>query len=559
MAITVQSLDELTDEQVSQAYAIATQFAQEKHPNLDTKRGPVPDLVLGLDSILGAAQKENTDRVRQSQSVVLIEENPELADDDLVDNVASNYRVTRRAATPAAGEVVITMDQQLAVTIQTGAIFYVGDHEYTSDETYTARLSSGAVVADTDRLVQELSPGVYGFSINVTASVAGSASLLRKDDELTPDVEPLAFIRAYAASDFTGGLDAQTNQELVDLFQDGMSTKAYSNRSMIRNMVRGADPDVYPPVTDAFDDILNFSIIGMGDVEMVRDQHWLMPMSGGGRSDIYVRSQRLPGLIGLLKTATLVEKTIEGGIWQVSILRDDAPGFYEARTIRLAGLGPGGNTYAVTEDIRGLDTTDVDNDYIPDVLTILEGTYSRFQTAVIKFLDTDTEVSVLPLLSTQDYDVTMATMPLIREVQEFIGLRDVVNPCGDHLVKAPVPCFTSLSITLERKNSTEDVDTDAIVDACADYVNTTGFPGKLYSTAIASVIEALLPASVSAEVIAMLGRVRSPGGTETTLNSTEVLTVPDDPATFTTARTVCFIVDPNDIAISIIDIEVAEA
>ena len=559
MAIEVQSLDELTDEQVSQAYAIATGLAHEKHPNLDTKRGPVPDLVLGLDAILGAAQKENVNRVQQSQSVVLIEENPALADDDLVDNVASNYRVTRRAATPAAGEIVITISQRLAVTIQTGAIFRAGDHEYVSDATYTARLSSTAVIASTDRLVQELSDGLYGFSINVTAREAGSASLLRKDDEVIPDILPIAFVRAYAAADFTGGLDAQTNQELVNLFQDGMSTKAYSNRAMIRNMVRNADPAVYNMVTAAFDDILNFSIIGMGDIEMVRDQHWLMPMSGGGRSDLYIRSQRLPGLIGLAKTATLVEKTIDGGIWQVSILRDDAPGFYEARTIRQRGEGPGGNSYAITADVRGIDMTAVDNDYIPDVLTPLEGAYSRFQTAVIQFLDTDTEASVLSLGDIQEYEVTMAAMPLVREIQEFIGLRDVVNPCGDHLVKGPVPCFTSLSIVLERKNSTATVDTDAIVDACADYVNTTGFPGKLYSTAIASVIEALLPADVSTDIINMLGRVRSPDGSETTLSSTEVLTVPDGPDTFTTARTVCFIVDPEDIAITITDIEVAEA
>jgi len=559
MAITVQSLDELTDEQVSQAYAIAAGFAAEKHPNLDTKRGPVPELVLGLDAILGAAQKENVDRVRQSQSAVLIESNPELADDDLVDNVASNYRVYRREATPAVGEVVVTLDRQLATTVQTGAILRVGDREFTSDETYMARLSAGNVTSPNDRLLVELSPGVWGFSINVTAVVAGSASLLRKDDELLPELEPVAFIRAYAAADFTGGLDEQTNQELVDLFQDGMSTKAYSNRSMNRNMIRNADPDVYDMVTDGFDDILNFSIIGFGDVEMVRDQHWLMPMSGGGRSDFYVRSQRLPGLIELTKTATLIEKTVNGGIWQVSILRDDAPGFYEARTIRLAGLGPGGNAYAVTEDVRGLDVTAPDNEYIPDVITTLEGAYSRYQTAVIRFLDTDTDVTPLALMDTQDYDITMAAMPLVKEIQEFIGLRDVVNPCGDHLIKGPVPCFTSLSIVLERKNSNAEVDLDAIVDACADYVNTTGFPGKLYSSAIASVIEPLLPSTVSTDIISMLGRVRSPDGSESILSSNEVLTVPNDPATFTTARTVCFILDQNDIAITITDIEIDEA
>jgi hypothetical protein len=517
----------------------------------------VPDLVLGLDAILGAANTENADRTRQSQSVTLIEANPELADDDLVDNVASNYRVTRREATFAVGEVVIVLDSQLVVSIQAGAALTAGDREYTSDETYTARLTSAQVVADTDRLLVELAPGQWGFSINVTAAEAGSASLLRKDTELIPTFPPTNFLRAYAAADFTGGLDAQTNQELVDLFQDSMATKAYSNRSMNRNMIRNADPDVYEMVTDDFDDILDISIIGFGDAEMVRDQHWVWPTSGGGRSDLYCRNQRLPAILGLTKTATLIEQVAEGGVWQLAILRDDAPGFYETRSIRAPGTGPTGTNYAVQEDIRGLDTTQTNGDYIPDVLTALEGGYSRYQTAVIQFLDTDTLPSA-SVGATQDYDVTVAAMPLIKEVQEFIGLRDVRNPCGDHLIKAPVPCFMSLTVVLERTNTTDEIDETAVADAAADYVNTTGFPGKIFSTDLANAIASLLPASTSTDTITMFGRVRSPDGSETILNSLEVITAPDDPATFTTGRTVGFILDPEDVAITINDVAAPE-
>jgi hypothetical protein len=110
MALEVQDLSELSDDEVAQFFTLSVQLVQERFPSLDMKRGVVSDLVTGLDGILGAAQSENTERMRQSQSIVLIEANPDIADDDLVDNVASNYRVTRRAATAATGEVVIVMD-----------------------------------------------------------------------------------------------------------------------------------------------------------------------------------------------------------------------------------------------------------------------------------------------------------------------------------------------------------------------------------------------------------------------------------------------------------------
>jgi LysM repeat protein len=560
MTLEVQNLAELDDDDVEQAYALAAQLVQEKFPNVDMKRGVVSDLVTGLDAILGAAQAENTDRMRQSQSIVLIEANPTIADDDLVDNVASNYRVTRQAATYATGEVVIVLDQQQAVSVQAGQTLTAGSSTYTSDATYSARLTAAQVTSPTDRLLVEIETGRWAFAIDVTAAVAGSAALLSKDDELTPTLPVSSFVQAYAAADFIGGLDAQTNAELIALLESGMSTKAYANRPMIKNMIRNADTAAYTQVTSAFADILAMSIIGYGDVEMIRDQHWLFPVSGGGRSDIYLRSQRKPATIALTKTATLVDVTVNGGIWQASITRDNAPGFYEVTNIRIAGSAADGTNYAVTADTRGMDITDTGSDYIPDLETALEAVYSRFQTAVVQFLDTDTATAGLVVgVATQSYDITVAYDPLVKQVQEFIGLRDVRNPLGDHVVKGAIPCFTTLSVTLERKDTSATVDEDDVTDALVDYVNTTGFPGKLYTSELASAINALLPTGVSTGTITMLGRIRNPDGTDTIITSSDTLTIVNDNPNFVSSRTVIFILDEDDVSITINNVAVAEA
>jgi len=474
--------------------------------------------------------------------------------------VASNYRVTRQAATYATGEVVIVLDQQQAVSVQAGQTFTAGSSTYTSDATYSARLIAAQVTSTTDRLLVEIETGRWAFAIDVTATVAGSAALLSKDDELVPTLPVSSFVQAYAAADFIGGLDAQTNAELIALLESGMSTKAYANRPMIKNMIRNADTTAYTQVTSAFADILAMSIIGYGDVEMIRDQHWLFPVSGGGRSDIYLRSQRKPATIALTKTATLVDVTVGGGIWQASITRDNAPGFYEVTNIRIAGSAADGTNYAVTADTRGMDITDTGSDYIPDLETALEAVYSRFQTAVIQFLDTDTATAGLVVgVATQSYDITVAYDPLVKQVQEFIGLRDVRNPLGDHVVKGAIPCFTTLSVTLERKDTSATVDEDDVTDALVDYVNTTGFPGKLYASELASAINALLPAGVSTGTITMLGRIRNPDGTDTIITSSDTLTIVNDNPNFVSSRTVIFILDEDDVSITINNVAVAEA
>jgi hypothetical protein len=553
MAIEVASISELDDADVSQAYEYATSLVQEQHSDIDAKRGVIGDLLLGLDAILSAAHKTNTDRVRESQSVALIESDPNLADETLVDNAVSNYRITRQVATEAAGEVVIVLDAQAVTSIAAGSVFTSGSQTYLSDATYTARLTAGEVIEATDRLLTALASGNYAFSINVTATEAGSAGLLSIDDELTPAIEPPNFVRAYAASDFSGGLDAQTNEELLALMQSGMAVRAYSNRPAIESMIRNASPDEYDVVTDEFANILDMSIIGFGDDEMTRDQHWIFPISGGGKTDIYVRSQRLPAHVSVTKTALLIQKVGNDGIWQTTISRTDAPGFYEITNVRLAGTEADGTNYVLQTDVRGTDLTGTD--YIPDIETDAEGGFSRFQTGAITFLDTDTDTAALTEgVDTQEYDVTLSYMPLISEIQQFLGDRDVVNPSGDHLVKAAVPAFIELTVAVARTDPDVTVDEDELADALADYVNTRGFAGYLYAAPLATAGIATLSAGTTISSITMDMRILGPDGTTVTNSSTEVLAVSDLPQYYITPNTVVFILDPDDVTVVVTDV-----
>lgn len=549
MAIEIPDLSGLDQDFVDQAFAYAVQLLAEKRPNIDTRFGVIGNLILNADGILGGARRTNWDRLRRSLSLLEIEKDPSLADDDVVDGVLSNWNVTRQQAAEAQGEVTIVLDSLVAFTVAAGEVFIGNGKRFVTETAFAGRTDSANVLTSTDRAIVQIGDNEWAFTIEVVAEEAGTASMLRKNDPLVPESASSAFVRAFATNDFTSGANLQTNAQLLDELQEGPAVQAYSNRITNGSLVRKSGET-------GFSTILAMSTVGMNDPEMTRDQHWLFPVSGGGRTDIYLRSQALPQSVSLTKTATLIDVEEDGGIWQLSLLRDDAPGFYEISKIRLPSSPETDAGYEVVEDIRGLDLTG-DDLYLPDLETTLEGVYSRYQAATIRFLDTDTDTASLTVNSSkQQYEVTAVTMPLVKELQAFIGARKRTNPGGDHLVKGAVPCFLTLNFEIQRRRTPATIDTEAIKNDLADYVNGTKFPGKLYAAALARIIDEQLPDDVDCGAVDMFGRIRRPDGFQRFIRADDVLTVPDEPGSYSTGRTVAFFLDPAAIGISVVDVEV---
>jgi hypothetical protein len=93
-------------------------------------------------------------------------------------------------------------------------------------------------------------------------------------------------------------------------------------------------------------------------------------------------------------------------------------------------------------------------------------------------------------------------------------------------------------------------DEAALKAAVADYVNTTGFPGRLFAAKILEVIGNFLGSSVYVQYVDMRGEILSPDGRVVHLHSTQVLEIPDDYENMMTGRTVVFYLDPEDVVVS---------
>ncbi len=554
MGVEVTDLRDLDPVEVQETQETLAELMQELDPTIDTRRGVLHDILFHNEAIYANKNETEVDRLKRSQSLLAATEDPELAEDEILDAAASNYRVTRGTGAAATGEVTIIVNEQAPLTIAAGTSWDSNGVEFTNVLAFAAVVNEANVASDTDRVLSVVGDGTFSFTIDVQAVLVGTAGSVNKDSLFVPTAQPVSFVKAFAASDFTGGQDGETNTNLIGRLLEGAACKALSG-SVAMNGALTAEEE--------FENVVATSIIGFGDGEMLRDQHSIFPGSYGGRVDWYIRAQERAQLVGLTKTATLVEKTVDNTtIWQFGVGRDDLPGFFDVFSVVPKGT-TAATTFLVTSDVRSRDLTPLDNDgFLPDLVDDVEAVYSRFQATVIQFEDTSLTADEILLLtegtSTADYDVTLRGLPLIADIQDWVSGRGIRNKAGDALIKSPVPCFMRISFSVQLKPGQEVPDTSTIANNVAALVNRYGFTGRLPASAISDVVHNSLSGVAHIGAIDLLGDIRRPDGTIRRIRTTETLIIPDEPTLMVTSRTVAFFSDPADIAISIETADIPE-
>jgi hypothetical protein len=532
---------------VAQAKAFLVQRIQEFDPTVDVRSGPFNRLVLTLTAPLQAAFSSVIEtQTNYSLSLAQITADPARATPSMVDNVISNFRVTRNPGAAATGQVTLVLDSLIPVVIPTGFIFSApGNITFATTQSWSAKTDPTTVILPSDVPIRSVGNNQYAFTIVVTAQAIGISGNIPVGTALTMPSPLPHVLRAYAQSSFTGGVDADTNQDLINKLDTGMAAHDLSNRSTIEALLL-AQPE--------FANFLDVSCVGYGDPEQQR-YHSIFPVAFGGRTDIYVRSQALPAVTMVTKTATLVAVTSQGGTWQVSLARSDVPGFYEVQKIVITGTDPSSQSgYQITSLVQGLDTSPGTSP-VPDVATPLEAAFSPYATAVIQFTDTTTPTTGLIIgTSTAKYDLYASAMPLLLDIQNFLGGTQVVDLAGDILVKGMVPCFTGITGNINNPSSQAPPDVTAIAAAVADFVNKGEFNGTLSASAILGVIHGFLSGGQVVSSLMLNGRIVRPDGNTTTLASPTALIVPNLPAALTTGNTVGFVLDPGAVSLTVTNI-----
>jgi hypothetical protein len=549
MSVAIENLNELATEDVRQEVALIAELLQEKAPTIDVRRGVLHDLLLLYSATFAAKNQVEQDRLRKSSSINAILADPTLADDTIVDNIASNYRVTRQGGTVAGGAVTVVLDRLRDLTIAVGSEFDSQGKKFVTEQVFTGRANESSVVAGTDRLMIDRGDGTYSFQITVAASEPGEASQLLKGTALVPRVLPLGFVIAQAAEDFIGGLDSEDNKTLVERLAFGLTSKSMADRFSMSATLR-----------DKFSSVVHDSIIGFGDAEMLRDRHTIWPSSLGGKGDWYIQTQSLYRTNGATKSATLVEKTGDGyGIWQMTFDRDEYPGFYSLSIEPLDNDDTVGE-FEITGMTRGYDVTELESNdgFVPEIKTAEEAAFSRFQTVIVKFKDSIKSTSGLTVASsTDEYTISVLAMPLIAEIQDYVLERSVRNVTGDVLVRAPVPALLSFSCKIELIPGQAEPDTTLITDDLVRLVNNYGFLGRLPISALLDVVHNHITDDAAVVSPRMLAKLLFPDGSFRWLQDAELLEIQYEPALMTTSRTTMFFLDPANVSIDVVTADIA--
>jgi hypothetical protein len=543
MSLQITSLTQLDPAKVESMIATLSQLMAERHPEVELTRGVFHDLVLYFDGVLNAAIQENIDRVLRSNSLLQITQDPTLADTAVVDQVLSNFNITRDNGTPAVGSATVIFNAAVLTTISDAAQFTAESTGgvFVPTAEFTILPPNVIAAAANERTMIPVGDGTYAATITLQAAAIGAAGNITRGTKLSPNGALNNTSDVYATADFIDGRDASSNEEYLTKLSSGLAAKTIGGRQNYAATILNQA---------AFANTASLSIVGCGDPEQHRDQHSLFPISGGGKVDIYAQTNGYAQETETLLTATYIGPAAVGTKWQIIIPRDAIPGFYEITRIA-APTSTNVSGYQIVYETRNVDLSNLS--FVPDILYVAEGAYTRYQTAVIQFEDTDTPTAGLTVNTTKKiYAVRALGMPLIAELQDFLSSRDVRARGSDVLVKAPVPCFTKIAFDIRKETTDATPDIPSIQQAVSDAISKIGFSGQLHASVVSTAAHKYLTGRQALGSIDMFGRIRRPDGTMTYVRDNTLLVLPADYARGVSGRTSAFLTRPEDVAVSVV-------
>ena len=539
MAIEFPSLTGLSQEKVEQARALLVQSLREKSPSLEFRRGVIHDIIIHLESVIHAAQETYADKFRKSGSIKEISADPSIADNTLVDAVLSNFLITRKVSNKSTGSIIIKITDPILLVVAQGSSFTYLGKSYSVTSSFATKINALDVSFPTDRLLNYTGDGYYSFTVDVQSDDVGEVFSLPQGSPLSPNFTVPGFISAHALNDFFSGKAEETNKELLLRLKDGITSDGFSNKSAIASLIKKN----YPTVMDV-------AAIGFGDPEQIR-YHGIMPISEGGKLDLYIKSEGIPANINIDVSAVLIGFRVEGEIWQASIPASKAYNFYDiVRVVKKAEEANFGvaNGYGVLSISRSYDVTSSGDKFVPEIEKPTEGSFSKYQTATVTFLDTDNE-GVSPLGTRANYSLTLRYQRNVKEIQDFLNSPTVRPMSFDVLVKGAIPLDLKLAIIISNRDSSYVVDTSVISYAVSSYVNNLKMNQPLYKSDVIAVIHSLLESDQSVVSVDMRGKLTYPNGTVKYINAPDVLTIPNDTQNMVTSRTTAIFLNKSDVTV----------
>jgi hypothetical protein len=525
----------LTQLEIDAHLQFLTSWVQTNYPDIDVSVGSVfHDLLLAPAIAFRALELTDIDNVRNSQSLLQVSSDPNLASNEIVDNIMSNFNVVRIEGSPTTGVVMVKLDRDVTTIIPQTAVFTFGSFQYSPTATFTAVSSVSLVDSDTDRLITQQPNSDFFVTIDVVASAAVDGDSLKKNTELTFSNLSQNIIGIVAYSDFKSGVLTEDNVAIIDRLQDGITAKVLSGREHIIALLN-----------QELERKVAMTIIGLGDPEMSRDTNNMFGISHGGRVDCYVKTNKTI----ITKLVTIQATVTNAGTNELTLTvpADAYPGYYYVEGI-FREDNP--NAMYIADSKVTTQVTPDGYDYTP-LMRAQDFNFSVFKETEVVFTD--------PLLfggatngDLIDYVVSLPGLPDLDILQKLVSSDAARNPAADYLIKPAIPFVVQVSLTIHYKENAPDI--DAIKDKIVNNVDLISLDS---STLAASLIidschDFLENSDYVVTPIDMAVTAYLPDETILTFRSGTIIRITANNLLGVSGRTACFFISHNDITINLV-------
>ena len=428
------------------------------------------EMVIRPAAVLAASQEQDLDTLRRNFSLAAAAAQ-DTPDEDLVESLASNFRITPKDGTPGYGELAVYTRQNANVYIRAGSLFDTGGIQLTVDKTYIGVFDTTVYESteDTEYRTMTRVGDEYVFIIPVR-TVENTDQSVSEGQAVTMENKPSQVTRVEVSSAVSGGSVDETSAELVARAQTGVTAKVPSGNSHLNALF----------TEQSNTNVFSQKSFGLRDPECLRDRNNIFGISMGGRVDSYCKTAQLPSTYVVTVDAT----NIFGDYWEANLTAAESRGFYYIERIINAD-----NAHVVTNQEEMVVTFRHEEPPAggPEVWNAETARYSIYQAATVVF-------EYPGLTGDQQFTLYLKALPNLETLQEFINQDDIRNEANDVLIKAPVPSFVGISIQIIRPAGNTEVTEDTIKSLVADAVNaaTIGQEAVTASTVVQAV-EAAYP------------------------------------------------------------------
>lgn len=523
-----------TAEEIASAEALIAESISARQPSLDlSPSSTLYDLLVRPAAIEYLNNRAMSEAIQATQSLQGVKENPELASDDVVNAILSNFSLSRKAGSLATGSVRVNVSRNVIYSIPSGQIFTSSlGAEFQTPGVYLAM----ADPSDGDLLLQaaDSQNDQFFFILPLTAVEIGVNSQIANNVELTPKAAIANFISAYSFGSFTGAVDQETNDQLIARIPEAMSAKNRVSRASLSSELK-----------TQFSSIIDVSVTGYGDEALLRGLGGVLPVKGGGFADIWIRTSLAAESVTTELTATMDSISAGRGTCSVTVPATSHPGHFFIATVRSSANAALLGTFTIASQTKVIGVSG------HKIGSVSQGAFSKYQSTNIVFTIDPETGQPFPTVGEQ-FQVSVETIgiPLITEAQSFIDDPQTRSAGVDYLVRASVPCLTwcsPITVYTQAVVNLEDVRT-----AIFSYINNLKMGDPLSIDGVVMAVRSVVGVNRVVLPVRLMGRIFCPDGSTLDLTSENALVVPSRPELQVVPETTAFYVSVDDIALNAI-------